>query len=71
MVASGLGLEKIGWIYTSTNQDAIMSPDKMIQAAKYQMEHIVNHPCGYKVPKFITVILKSKLNYEPFADFFS
>ena len=61
MVASSLGLEKIGWIYTTNEQDTIMTPQKIIEASKFQIDHIVKHPCGYKVPKFITVVMKSKL----------
>lgn len=60
MLAESLGMEKIGWIYTCTDHDSIMTPDKIIQAAKYQMENLVQHPSGYEVPKFMTVILRSK-----------
>lgn len=61
MVASAMGLQKIGWIYTSKDQDTYMSPNHILKAAKYQEENLVEHQNGFKVPKFITVVLKGTL----------
>ena len=58
MIASELGLEKIGWIFTSINHDAFLSSFEIRQAGKYQEEYFTAHPTGYKVSKFVTVVLK-------------
>ena len=61
IVASSLGLQKIGWIYTSRDHDVYMSPNHIMKAAQFQNEHLVTHQLGFKVPKFITVVLRRKL----------
>ena len=58
MIAAELSLEKIGWIFTSINHDTFLSSYEIRQAAKYQEEFFSVHPSGYKVSKFVTVILK-------------
>lgn len=58
MIAENLNLEKIGWIFTSINHDAFLSSFEIRQAAKYQQEFFAVHPSGYKVSKFVTVVLK-------------
>lgn len=58
MIASQLSLEKIGWIFTSINHDAFLSSFEIRQAAKYQQEFFTLHPSGYRVSKFVTVVLK-------------
>jgi nuclear protein localization family protein 4 len=58
MIARSLGLQKIGWIYTTRDTSIYMTPEKIIQAAEFQNKHLVNHPCGYKVPKWINVIMR-------------
>lgn len=67
MLAGGLGLERIGWIYTSRDHDTFMAPAKIQKAARLQQENLVNHQNGHKVPKFITVVLKRRLgrNSQP------
>jgi len=60
ILASCLGLEKVGWIFTADHSgDMAMRSNELIQAAKYQLEHQHKHPCGYMVPKFVTFIAKS------------
>lgn len=58
VIAVELGLEKIGWIFTSINHDAFLSSFEIRNAAKYQEEFFSAHPTGYKVSKFVTVVLK-------------
>lgn len=60
LVASSLGMQKIGWIYTSRDHDVFMSPAHIMKAAQFQNEHLVTHQLGFKVPKFITVVLKRR-----------
>jgi nuclear protein localization family protein 4 len=60
LVASSLGMQKIGWIYTSRDHDVFMSPAHIMKAAQVQNEHLVTHQLGFKVPKFITVVLKRR-----------
>ena len=65
MLSGGLGLQKIGWIYTSKDHDTFMSPEKIQKAAQYQLEHLATHQLGFKVPKFITVVLKRNRRVTP------
>ena len=58
MIAGALELESIGWIFTSINHDAYLSSHEIRQAAKFQQEHLTDHPSGYKVSKYATVVLK-------------
>jgi nuclear protein localization family protein 4 len=58
IIANGLGLQKIGWMYTSRDHDTFMSPQHIIKAAEYQNENLVKHGLGFQVPKFISVVLK-------------
>jgi nuclear protein localization family protein 4 len=58
MIAVELTLEKIGWIFTSINHDAFLSSFEIRNAAKYQEQFFSVHPTGYKVSKFVTVVLK-------------
>ena len=63
-VAANLGFERIGWIFTSLNQDVILSSHQVREMARLQQEHIVEHPWGYKVSKFVTVVVK-RSSYLP------
>ena len=45
-------------MFTSINHDAYLSSHEIRMAAKFQQEHITVHPSGYKVSKFVTVVLK-------------
>ena len=58
IIAHELGLEKIGWIFTSINHDAFLSSHEIRMAAQYQQEYFNMHPSGYRVSKFVTVVLK-------------
>jgi nuclear protein localization family protein 4 len=51
MIAEALTLERIGWIFTSINQDFTLSPAEVRKIAKLQEEHIVDHPDGVKISK--------------------
>ncbi len=56
MVAESLGLERVGQIYTTLNKERVpMTSQEMRKAAALQQEHLVDHPEGYKVSKFLTV----------------
>ena len=41
-----------------------MTSEQLRQMAKLQYEHIVEHPAGYKVSKFVTVRVEQKENEE-------
>ena len=62
LIASELQLEKIGWIFTSINHDAFLSSHEIRKAAEFQEQYFTMHPSGYKVSKFITVVLKPTEN---------
>lgn len=58
IIAAELGLEKIGWIFTSISHDAFLSSHEIRTAASFQQEYFNMHPSGYRVSKFVTVVLK-------------
>lgn len=58
MIARSMGMQKLGWIYTSRNTTQYMTPKEIIMAAEFQNKHLVNHACGYKVPKWLNVIMR-------------
>lgn len=60
MLAESLSLEKVGWIFTSINHDTFLSSTEIRRVAKYQEKYLVEHPEGYKVSKFVTVVVKPR-----------
>lgn len=60
MIAEALTLEKVGLIFTSINQDTFLSSQEIRKIAKYQEQYVVDHPEGYKVSKFATVVIKPR-----------
>ena len=60
MIAEALGLEKVGWIFTSINHDTFLSSSEVRKVAKLQEKYLVEHPEGYRVSKFVTVVVKPK-----------
>lgn len=60
-VAGALGLERIGMIVTTLNKDKVfMTTQQLRESARLQQEHLVDHPEGYQVTKFVTVIMEKK-----------
>ncbi|CAK63271.1 unnamed protein product (macronuclear) [Paramecium tetraurelia] len=59
-IATNLGMEKIGWIFTNVNHDCFLSSEELRQAARYQQMHSIQHPEGCLVSKFLTVVLRTK-----------
>lgn len=59
-VAGALSLERVGWIFTSINQDAFLTAQEIRKIAKFQEQYKVDHPEGYKVSKFVTVVVKPR-----------
>jgi nuclear protein localization family protein 4 len=59
-IAASLSLERVGWLFTSINHDAYLTSHEIRMAAKFQQEHLTVHPSGYKVSKFVTVVVKPK-----------
>jgi nuclear protein localization family protein 4 len=56
MIAESLGLERVGYIFTSLNKEKqFMTSNQLREIARLQQQHIVDHPAGYKVSKFVTV----------------
>lgn len=68
MIANGLSLERVGWIYTETNHDTIMDEKKVRMTARMQEEYRVAHSSGYEISNFITVILRSNIFLLSLAD---
>mmetsp|Transcript_83 Transcript_83/g.160 ORF Transcript_83/g.160 Transcript_83/m.160 type:complete len:225 (+) Transcript_83:1044-1718(+) len=61
MVAEALSLERVGHVFTTLNKDKVfMTSSQLRQAAALQQQHIVNHPDGYKVSKFVTVVVQAE-----------
>jgi nuclear protein localization family protein 4 len=65
-VAAALTFECVGWIFTSINteKDVCLTSYDVRKAARFQQEYLSVHPSGYKVSKFITVVVKPKENNE-------
>lgn len=59
MIMSALGLERIGWIFTTYNKDMFLSSFEMQQASRFQEKFKVSHPVGIDVSKQITVVLRA------------
>jgi nuclear protein localization family protein 4 len=57
-VVTGLSLERVGWIFTETNHDVVMSEKHVRMAAHFQEQHRVPHESGYDISNFISVILR-------------
>lgn len=57
-MVTGLSLERVGWIFTDTNHDVVMSSQQARMAAQFQEQHRVPHESGYEVSNFISVILR-------------
>ena len=57
-IAGALDLESIGWLFTTINHDAYLSSHEVQEAARLQQIHVVDHPAGCKVSKYVTVVLK-------------
>ena len=69
MIAESLGLECIGWIITCPGVDKNTLPSEMIaKAARLQARYSYNHPCGLKVPKFITLVLKLDMSNTGYTE---
>lgn len=65
MLAESLTLERVGYIFTTLNKDKVFMTSNMLrESANLQQKHIVDHPDGYKVSKFVTVIVEKKENEE-------
>lgn len=58
-MVTGLTLERVGWIFTETNHDVIMSEKHVRMAAEFQEQHRVPHESGYDISNFISVILRT------------
>ncbi len=58
-IASCLGLECIGWVTTCPGVEKDTLPAEVIlKAVRLQELNSYIHPCGLKVPKFVTLVLK-------------
>ena len=60
LIAEVLGLELVGWMFTKIDQQTFLTADEVKKAAKMQFEHSYQHPMGFKVPKYVTVVLQMK-----------
>lgn len=57
-VTTGLTLERVGWIFTDSNHDVVMSEKHARMAARLQDQYKVPHESGYDISNFISVILR-------------
>ena len=60
MIASALGLERVGTIFTKVDQDTILTAEEVKTAARSQELYSFDHTIGLKVPKFVTVVVGLK-----------
>lgn len=58
LIAQALGLTRIGMVFTSINHDLPLTSKEIRQAARWQQDHVVRHPSGSSVSKFVTVTIK-------------
>ena len=58
MITSTLGLERVGWLFTTFDKESFLTSEQIIQAAKYQEMFKVKHPIGLDVSKQITIVLR-------------
>jgi nuclear protein localization family protein 4 len=47
VIANGLGLERVGWIYTDNNHDTVIDEKKLRMAARLQEEYKIMHATKY------------------------
>jgi nuclear protein localization family protein 4 len=67
-LAQALGLERIGWIFTSIDPHSVLTSHEVRLTSRLQQVHIVEHETGYKVSKFITIVLRpNKTNNDEIA----
>jgi len=68
-IAACLGLECIGWITTCPGVDKDTLPaEVIIKAARLQEKYSFTHPCGLKVPKYVTLVLKLDMTNTGFSE---
>lgn len=60
LIAAALSLERVGWIFTSLNQEVCLTAQETRKVARLQEMYKVDHPEGYKVSKFVTVVVKPR-----------
>ena len=60
MIASALGLERVGQLFTKIDQDTILTADEVKKAASLQQQYSFEHPMNLQVPKFVTVVVSMK-----------
>lgn len=58
LMATSLGLERVGWMFTKIDQETILTGSELRKAAAYQNEHQFDHPLGFKCSKFVTVVVQ-------------
>jgi len=58
LLANNLTLERVGWVFTSTDEEHFISPQNIWLIAEMQERYSVQHPLGCKVSKFVTLIVK-------------
>lgn len=58
-IAEALGLERIGWAFTTMMNDVFLSNREILQAAFEQENHKVFHPIGVDVSKQLTLVLRA------------
>ena len=50
-IVTSLGLERIGWTFTTHNKDVFLSSQELIKSAQFQEDYKVTHPIGIDVSK--------------------
>jgi nuclear protein localization family protein 4 len=63
-VVTGLTLERVGWLFTETNHDVVMSQRHVKMAAGFQEQFRVTHESGYNISNFVTVVLRPDKDNE-------
>ena len=60
MIATAMGLERVGQIFTKVDQDTVLTAEEVKKAAQSQAMYSFEHPVGPRVAKFVTVVVKPK-----------
>lgn len=58
-IVQALGFERLGWFFTTHARDVFLAGEEMLAAAQLQERHGVEHPCGLRVSKQLTVVLRA------------
>jgi len=57
-ISARLGLQRIGYVFTTYNNDVFLTSEEVMQAARFQEAFQITHPVGVTVSKQIIMVLR-------------